>query len=120
MRDKRHNVDMINGPLFSRMVIYTVPLMLTSFLQLFYNAADVAVVGKFAGPQALAAVGSNTSLINLLVNLFLGISLGVRVMVSQYYGAKNHTAIQQTIIYHYSYLMLFCDAKNFIQIKIFR
>jgi len=55
MRDKRHQVDMINGPIFSRMLCYAMPILATSVLQLLYNAADVAVVGKFAGEEALAA-----------------------------------------------------------------
>ena len=66
MRDKRHQVDMINGPIVGPMIAYALPILATSVLQLLYNAADVAVVVKFAGKEALAAVGSTTSLIHLL------------------------------------------------------
>lgn len=76
MQDKRHQVDMINGPIAGPMIAYALPILITSVLQLLYNAADVAVVGKFAGKEALAAVGSTTSLIHLLVNFFVGLFLG--------------------------------------------
>ena len=69
------NRNMLEGPLFPNIIQYTVPIILTSLLQLLFNAADVVVVGRFAGSTALAAVGSNGSLINLLVNLFVGLSL---------------------------------------------
>ncbi len=88
---------MINGPIFSKMVVYALPIVLSAILQLLYNAADVAVVGRFAGTEALAAVGSTSSLINLFVNLFVGISIGVRVVVSQYYGAGNKNGIHQAV-----------------------
>lgn len=97
MRDKRHSVDMINGPIFTKMVIYALPIVMSAILQLLYNAADVAVVGRFAGTEALAAVGSTSSLINLFVNLFVGISIGVRVVVSQYYGAGNKEGIREAV-----------------------
>ncbi len=97
MRDKRHNVDMINGPIFSKMVVYALPIVASAILQLLYNAADVAVVGRFAGSAALAAVGSTTSLINLFVNFFVGISVGVRVVVSQFYGAGNKNGVRLAV-----------------------
>ncbi len=97
MRDKRHQVDMINGPIFSRMICYALPILATSVLQLLYNAADVAVVGKFAGEEALAAVGSTGSLVNLLVNFFVGLAVGVRVLVSRNYGAGNKRGISDTV-----------------------
>lgn len=97
MRDKRHQVDMINGPIVGPMIAYALPILATSVLQLLYNAADVAVVGKFAGKEALAAVGSTTSLIHLLVNFFVGLAIGIRVLVSRYYGAGNHKSIQETV-----------------------
>ena len=97
MRDKRHQVDMINGPIFSRMLCYALPILATSVLQLLYNAADVAVVGKFAGKEALAAVGSTTSLVNLLVNFSVGLAIGIRVLVSRNYGAGNKKGISDTV-----------------------
>lgn len=97
MRDKRHSVDMINGPIFSRMLTYALPIVATSVLQLLYNAADVAVVGKFAGKEALAAVGSTGSIVNLLLNFFIGLGIGIRVLVSRYYGAQNKQGISDTV-----------------------
>lgn len=79
---KSYAVDMVNGPLLSRILIYAFPLILSGVLQLLFNAADIVVVGKFTGSHALAAVGSTSALINLLVNLFIGISIGTNVMVA--------------------------------------
>ena len=66
---KSYEIDMIHGPLLSRMILFAVPLMLSGILQLLFNAADIIVVGRFSGSQALAAVGSTSALINLLVNV---------------------------------------------------
>ena len=85
----KYKIDMCNGPIFRKMLVFALPLMCSSILQLLFNAADIVVVGKFAGDEALAAVGSNTSLINLLVNLFVGLSIGANVLVSKFYGAKK-------------------------------
>ena len=71
----QYKIDMCNGPILPKLLAFAVPLMCSSILQLLFNAADIVVVGKFAGDDALAAVGSNTSLINLLTNFFLGLSL---------------------------------------------
>ena len=78
---------MTHGAIFSKLVAFAIPVMLSGFLQLLFNAADVIVVGRFAGENALAAVGSTSSLVNLLVNLFLGLSVGTNVMVANYTGA---------------------------------
>ena len=82
-REKRgYRMDMVSGPLAGKLLVFALPLMLSSLLQLLFNAADVVVVGRWAGPEALAAVGSNTALINLLVNLFVGFSVGANVVVA--------------------------------------
>ena len=86
---RSHEIDMTNGPIFSKIITFAFPLMLTGILQLFFNAADVVVVGKFAGSLALAAVGSTGSLVNLLVNVFIGISTGVNVLAARYYGSRQ-------------------------------
>jgi len=88
---------MCNGPILSKVLVYAFPLMLSGVLQLLFNAADVIIVGRFAGSQSLAAVGSTTALINLLVNIFLGLSVGVNVLVAQYYGAKKEQDVNETI-----------------------
>ena len=73
---RSYEIDMCHGPLLKQIIIFSVPLMLSGILQLLFNAADIIVVGRFTGSEALAAVGSTSSLINLLVNLFIGISVG--------------------------------------------
>ena len=90
-------MNMCEGPLVGKMLIFTIPLMFSGILQLLFNAADTIVVGRYAGPQALAAVGSTTALINLLVNMFMGLSVGANILVSRYYGARKETDIQETV-----------------------
>ena len=70
---------MTEGAITSKLIAFSVPLILSSVLQLLFNAADVIVVGRFAGDNSLAAVGSTSSLINLLVNLFQGLAVGTKV-----------------------------------------
>ena len=88
---RRHGfeLDMLNGPVMPKLLTFAVPLILSSVLQLTFNAADVIVVGKFEGDAALAAVGAPGALINLLVNLFLGLSVGANVVVAQCCGAGD-------------------------------
>ena len=94
---KSYEMDMCSGPLFRRMLVFTVPLICSGMLQLFFNAADIIVVGKFSGEHALAAVGSTSSLINLLLNLVIGISLGASVIVGRNYGAKNKSSVRKSV-----------------------
>lgn len=97
MKEKSYEIDMTKGGLVGQMLIFALPLMLSSILQLLFNAADVIVVGRFAGSQSLAAVGSTTSLINLITNLFIGISIGCNVVVSRNYGAKKYEVVSQAV-----------------------
>lgn len=94
---KKYEIDMLNGPILSRMLRFTVPLMCSSILQILFNAADIVVVGRFAGPTALAAVGSNSALINLVTNLFIGLSIGANVVVARYFGAKDDANISESV-----------------------
>lgn len=94
---KKFEMDMCSGSILKKMLIFTLPLMCSSILQLLFNAADVIVVGKFAGDNALAAVGSNTALINLLTNFFMGFSIGANVLVARFYGAKREKDLKETI-----------------------
>ena len=94
---KSYEMDMVNGSLWSKIMIYALPLIITSILQLMFNASDIIIVGKYSGETALAAVGSTSSLINLLVHLFLGISIGVNVLVGRYYGAKENDNMHQVV-----------------------
>ena len=99
MKSSRYEINMTEGPLWGKIARFTLPLMLTSFLQLLYNAADNVVVGKFAenGEIALAAVGSTGSLINLIVNLFIGLSVGTSIVVAQYLGKREFKQVQDTV-----------------------
>ena len=94
---KSYEMDMCNGPLLGKILIFAVPLMLSGILQLLFNAADIIVVGRFSGSHALAAVGSTSALINLLVNVFIGLSVGTNVLIAQYYGAKDRKNISETV-----------------------
>ena len=96
-QSKNYEIDMLNGPILSRMLKFTVPLMCSSILQILFNAADIVVVGRFAGPTALAAVGSNSALINLVTNLFIGLSIGANVVVARYFGAKDDNNISESV-----------------------
>ena len=93
----RKNVDMVNGPLFKNIWIYTVPVILTGILQLLFNAADLVVVGRFCGSVCVAAVGATGAIINLVVNLFIGLSVGVGVAVATALGAKDDEKVHKTI-----------------------
>ena len=97
MAEKRYEMDMCSGPLLSKILAFTLPLVLSSVLQLLFNAADVVVVGRFAGSTALAAVGSTGSLINLIVNLFMGLSVGVSVVVARHYGAQQYADVNTAV-----------------------
>lgn len=92
-----YEIDMCNGSLLGKILIFSIPLMLSGVLQLLFNAADIIVVGRFAGSSALAAVGSTSALINLLINVFVGLSVGVNVLVARYYGAKEEENISETV-----------------------
>ena len=94
---KKYEMDMCSGSILWKMLAFSLPLMCSSILQLLFNAADIIVVGKFAGDNALAAVGSNTSLINLLTNFFLGLSIGANVLVARFYGAKEEDDARDTV-----------------------
>lgn len=94
---KSYEIDMTSGPLLGKILLFSIPLMLSGILQLLFNAADIIVVGRFAGSGALAAVGSTSSLINLLINVFVGLSVGVNVLVARYYGARNDRAVSETV-----------------------
>lgn len=93
----KYELDMTTGNLLKKIIIYTIPLILTGILQLLYNACDVIVVGQFAGHEALAAVGSTGSLINLIVNLFMGLSVGGSVAFARSVGMKDYDRANKTV-----------------------
>ena len=94
---RSYQVDMCNGPIFKKLIIFAIPLILSGCLQLLFNAADIIVVGRFTGSEALAAVGSTSALINLLVNLFIGISVGANVVLGKYIGARDDENASKTV-----------------------
>ena len=88
---------MCNGSIMDKLISFSLPLMLSSILQLMFNAVDIIVVGRFSGSQALAAVGSTTALINIFTNLFIGISLGANVLAARYYAAGRDKEMSETV-----------------------
>lgn len=106
LQKSKYEMDMCSGSILKKMLLFSVPLILSSVLQLLFNTADVIVVGKFAGPEALSAVGSTGSLINLITNLFLGLATGINVVIAKYFSANKakdiheavHTAITISVI----------------------
>lgn len=94
---RSQSVDMVNGPLLKNVWVFSVPLMLTSLLQMMFNAADTVVVGRFAGEHALAAVGATGSVCFLLVALFNGLSVGSNVLIAKYLGANDHDKIEKSV-----------------------
>lgn len=93
----KYEMNMCEGPILGKMLKFAIPLMLSSILQLLFNAADVVVVGKFAGDASLGAVGCTGSMINLLTNLFVGLSVGANVMTARHYGAKREYELSESI-----------------------
>ena len=83
-KTSKYEIDMCNGSILDKLVSFSIPLMLSGILQLLFNAVDIIVVGQFTGNEALAAVGSTTALINVFVNLFIGISLGASVLTAKF------------------------------------
>ena len=94
---KSYEIDMCSGPLLSRILLFAIPLICSGVLQLVFNATDIIVVGRFVSSNAMAAVGSTSSLINLLVNFFIGISVGANVLVARFRGANDFDDAQETV-----------------------
>ena len=94
---KKAPVDMLNGSLWNKIILFALPLAATSILQQLFNSADVAVVGQFSGSIALAAVGVNAPIINVLVNLFVGVSVGSNVLISRLLGAGEKNAVEKAV-----------------------
>ncbi len=96
MRNER-NIDMINGSIASKMLLFSMPLIISGILQLLFNAADLVVVANYASDDSYAAVGSTGSLVNLMINLFIGLSVGVNVLIARYIGSKEYKELEKTI-----------------------
>lgn len=100
---KSRDIDMLNGSLWDKIILFALPLALTGVMQQLFNAADVAVLGQFVGKNAMAAVGNNISLIGLLVNLFMGLSLGANVVIAQSIGAEKFERVHDAV--HTAFLL---------------
>lgn len=94
---KRKTIMMTEGAIWKQLVAFAVPLLIGNLLQQLYNTVDSIVVGQFIGSDALAAVSSSNSLINLVIGMFLGIATGAGVVISQYYGARAEEKMQQAV-----------------------
>lgn len=101
MKFSKFEIDMCHGPLLTKMLLFALPLMATGILQILFNAVDIVVVGRFTGSSAMAAVGATTSLVNIFVSFFIGLSMGGNVLVGQSYAAgdqkKLHDVVHTTI-----------------------
>lgn len=95
--NSKNQINLTEGPILGKLLQFSVPLILSSVLQLLFNAADIVVVGRFAGDNSLAAVGSTGSLVNLLINLFTGLSIGTNVVAANYFGANRGKDLQDTV-----------------------
>ena len=91
---QRARMNMTSGPMLGNIFLFALPLAASGVLQLLFNAADQVVVGRFAGAAALAAVGSNAAIINMLVNFFIGFSVGANVATSRYFGSRDYDGVQ--------------------------
>ena len=97
MKRRSYEIDMVNGPIFKNMVLFVIPLILGNLLQLFYNAADLIVVSRFAGSTAMASVGATGSLSTVIINGSLGISIGASVLVSKRFGARDFDGVHKAV-----------------------
>ena len=96
-KKNKYEIDMCNGSIMDKLISFSLPLMLSGILQLMFNAVDIVVVGRFSGSQALAAVGSTTSLINMFTNLFIGVSLGANVLAARFYASGRSKEMSETV-----------------------
>lgn len=97
VKNNKYEIDMCNGPIMKKLISFSLPLMLSSILQLMFNAVDIIVVGRFTGSEALAAVGSTTALINMFVNMFIGVSLGSNVLAARFFAAGKSQEMSDTV-----------------------
>lgn len=102
---KTYEMDLCSGSLWKKVFIYSVPLMFSNILQVLFNMSDIAVVGKFAGPIALGAVGSTSILVTLFIGMLIGLASGVNALTALHIGSKNNKALTETV--HTSVILCF-------------
>ncbi|MBQ8648233.1 MAG: MATE family efflux transporter, partial [Oscillospiraceae bacterium] len=96
-RSSKYEMNMTEGALLPKVLMFSLPLIASGILQLLFNAADMVVVGRWAGKECLAAVGSTGSLINLMVNVFIGLSVGGSVAVARSFGANDPAEVHKAV-----------------------
>ena len=96
-RKREKKITMTEGSIIKSIMLFSIPLLIGNLFQQLYNTADSVIAGNFIGKEALAAVGSSNSLINLIIGLFIGISTGAGVIIAQYYGAKDEEKMQWAV-----------------------
>lgn len=94
---KKYQIDMCHGPIFSKIIIFTIPLIAANVMATLFNSADMIVVGRFANSQALAAVGATNGLTALVLNLFFGLSSGISVLATRFIGAKDNKSLNRVV-----------------------
>ena len=94
---KNYEIDMCRGPLFGKIILFALPLMMTYILQLVFNAADLVIIGHYAHYNAMAAVGATMNLNSLVINIFIGLSIGTNVVTARYVGAKEPEKIRRAV-----------------------
>ncbi|MBE7043262.1 MAG: MATE family efflux transporter, partial [Ruminococcaceae bacterium] len=92
---KRNSLDMCEGPLMKKTILYAIPIMLTGVLQMLFSTIDLAVLGRFCGSSSIAAVGASGSLVSLIISLFLGLSIGTGVSVAKGIGAGDGDTVEK-------------------------
>lgn len=97
-RENKNSIDMLHGRLWDRIILFALPFMASSVLQQMFNATDTAIVGRFASSQAMAAVGSNTSVIALLIGLFTGMAIGTNVLIARLIGQGRDEDIREASV----------------------
>ena len=93
----KFQIDMCHGPLFSKIILFSIPLIITNMLQLLFQATDIIVLGRFADAQTMASVGATSGLTVLVLNIFFGLSVGVNVLAARYTGAKDRKRVSLTV-----------------------
>ena len=99
-KQDKYQIDMTHGPLFGKVILFSVPLILSGVLQYLFHAADLIVIGQFAPPGAMASVGAVAFHIQVLLALFIGTSVGVNVLAANYIGAKEKTKCRYILFIH--------------------
>ena len=94
---KNSSVDLLRGPILRSLLIFALPILISNIFQQLYNTADVMIVGRFLGPDALAAVGASSAIFDLVIGFALGVGNGMGVVIARYYGAQDYRKLRQSV-----------------------